>query len=177
MTDLKNLKEFCERKKYDDRDYYILESFIKKLCDRDISNSNEPLCIYKENGAELSIGTHVFDYKKYDLVIDMTDEVWGKKYLNVIQIPLSDSDADVPFLQVRCDLVNIILKYCMTHGRRVLVHCYAGKSRSFTVLFYYLYVNKKMDFFEIFNTFISKDWKICPNIYYIKFIIDLYLTA
>jgi len=72
---------------------------------------------------------------------------------------------DAPFVNLKHHFQGCIgfIKEAITSGGSVLVHCYAGVSRSATIVIAYLMQEMAMTFNDAFQHVKRQRWFICPN--------------
>ena len=80
------------------------------------------------------------------------------KYYNVNLL-----DKETENLRVHLDGTYKFIDEALKNGGRVLIHCYAGVSRSASVLIAYLMKSQKMKFEDALNLLKSKRGKVNPN--------------
>ena len=78
------------------------------------------------------------------------------KVYNIIDLP---SQNILPYLDKAIEFINRVV----TQGGRVLVHCFAGMSRSATTVIAYFMATRKMTFMEAFNFVKKRRPIIFPN--------------
>lgn len=88
-----------------------------------------------------------------------------------LHLPLHDRDNfDIrEYLDPCADFIDKVLK----DGGKVYVHCYAGISRSSTIVIYYLMKYKKMRFTDAFDLVKKKRPVACPNFGFLNILIEL----
>jgi protein-tyrosine phosphatase len=92
-----------------------------------------------------------------------------------LHLPLHDRDNfDIrDYLDPCADFIEKVVK----NGGKVYVHCFAGISRSSTVVIYYLMKYRKMRFSDAFDLVKQKRPIACPNFGFLNTLIEFDKTA
>lgn len=107
-------------------------------------------------------------------VINVAGEIGKTPYAErYISIPCSDDNFNIgQYFHQTFNLIDRELKA----GRNVLVHCYAGISRSATIVIAYLMKKKRWTMYRAINFVRSRRLIINPNIFFIYQLQDYQLT-
>lgn len=97
-----------------------------------------------------------------DFVVNITTDAPFYANIESMRLPLEDDDAAdmLAHLDSTCDTIH---KQITQHNAHVLVHCFAGVSRSATIVIAYLMKYKRMDLRSAFNYCFNLRPVIRPN--------------
>jgi hypothetical protein len=125
-------------------------------------NRKKPFGVIKN----LYIGNIMANYKGFDVIINASgfklQQPNGEYHDEKV---LYDNTTDN--IKDATEYYKDIITKALKNNKKVLVHCYAGKSRSFTIIARFLLDYYSLE--EILDLF--DNWYIAPNPHYIKFLI------
>lgn len=116
-------------------------------------------------GSMMSLTNKVVPLEEGDLNINAASEVLISQPVNVTQVNLNwrdDFSQDINMNDILFDMVKLIDKY-LTNNRKVFVNCFAGVSRSATVVIAYLIYKQNLTYQEAYDFLKSKRYIISPN--------------
>ena len=94
-----------------------------------------------------------------DCVVSLVDNVIKHPNINYLSIPIEDT-TEVNIIPV-CETVY---DYIETHsGKNILIHCFAGGSRSVATIIYYIMKKYNKTFDDTYNFFLSKHSNVNLN--------------
>jgi protein-tyrosine phosphatase len=100
------------------------------------------------------------EYIRYGIV---RHSVKGRKW-----VPLVIEDNRMENIYSHFDMVHLIIKKALSEGKRVLVHCAAGVSRSATLVAAYLIIERSIPVQEALSVILKKRECINPNVGFIS---------
>jgi hypothetical protein len=153
------------KRNFDQKRYKKFASILDSLIDFDAENPAAP----KEVIPNLYIGTKLTRYEGFDVVINLctehTQDIGKVEYHN--EKTLLDYGLDD--IKEVSDYYNGLIQKSLNDHKKVLVHCYAGKSRSFTIIAIFLL--KRYGLKQVLDLF--DGWYISPNPLYVKYLLSL----
>jgi len=124
--------------------------------------------LYLGSVKHIRFATEEFTEKNIDVIINCCLEITHKPNPNYIvkNFPIDDgTDASIDeFLDPVVDLIN----HYLVNNKCVYVHCVHGKSRSASIIIYYLMKYEKMSFDKAYSKLLAIRPIISPNTNFIK---------
>lgn len=126
-------------------------------------------------GSSATLSNKVVPLNEGDLNINAATEVLISQSVNVTQINLNwkdDYSQDININGILFDIVKLIDKFlCL--NRKVFVNCFAGVSRSATIVIAYLIYKQNMTYQDAYDFLKSKRYVISPNSHFVNQLVKL----
>lgn len=126
-------------------------------------------------GSAANLSNKVIPLNEGDLNINAATEVLLSQPINVTQINLNWEDSysqDININGILFDVVKLIDKF-LSLNRKVFVNCFAGVSRSATIVIAYLIYKQNMTYQDAYDFLKSKRYVISPNSHFINQLVKL----
>lgn len=134
-------------------------------------NHGQILVYEFQNASQLFLGAYDFT-QKVDIEINVAEELVGSA--SAIDLPLSDCFSTSSEILEVCKKASVLIdRFSSTPEEKILIHCIGGKSRSFTVMAYYLITRHLVSFLELMKLLRDGNWLISPCTPNIKFLAEL----